>query len=256
MEFFPFASLTIAGTPVLLWSLAFAAIIILGISKGGIKGISVILITMMVYVYGGKGSTAVLMPLLIVADLLAIIYYRKHVQWHYLVKLLPAMLAGVLLGTIIGKELPEELFKQGMIGIILLSVVILIYWEKYPPKKVPDNWVFSSFLGLAAGVTTMIGHLAGPFANIYFLSMRMPKNEFIGTVAWLFFLVNFIKLPIHIFYWKTVNQESFIQSLSLLPALFIGFTIGAYFVKSIRDQSYRKMIIIITGVGALVLLFK
>lgn len=239
-----------------MWLVGFAAIIILGVSKGGVKGISPILITMLVFVYGGRGSTGVLMPMLIVADLMAITYYRKDVQWKYLIKMLPAMIVGVLIGTLIGKDLSEEIFRQSMVGIILISVIILLYWERNPPDKIPDNWFFSSALGLAAGVTTMIGNLAGPFANIYFLSMRLPKNAFIGTTAWLFFMINIIKLPLHIFVWETVNSESIKQSISLVPALFIGFMIGVSLVKKIKDKNYRKMIIIITGIGALILLFK
>lgn len=246
----------ILGTPILMWMIAFASIIILGVSKAGIKGISIVMITSMVFVYGGKGSTGVLMPLLIMADILAITYYRKHVQWKYLLKLLPAMVVGVLIGTYIGKDLPEDFFKLSMIGIILFSVGLLLYWEKNPPKEVPDNWFFSSFLGLAAGVTTMIGNLAGPFANIYFLSMRMPKNEFIGTAAWLFFIINLIKLPLHIFVWETVNTESILQTASLVPAMMIGFMLGVAWVKRIKEHSYRQLIIIITGLGALVLLLK
>ena len=246
----------IFGTPFSMWLIAFAAIIILGASKGGIKGISIVLVTLMVFVYGGKESTGVLMPLLAAADIIAITYYRKHVQWKYLVKLLPAMVVGVLMGTFIGKDLPEVLFKQGMIGIILFSVGLLLYWEKYPPKEVPDNWIFSSFLGLAAGVTTMIGNLAGPFANIYFLSMRLPKNAFNGTAAWLFFIINLVKMPLHILVWGTVNVESIKQSVSLVPAMLIGFILGVALVKRIQENSYRKMIIIITGLGALALFFK
>jgi len=219
----------IFGTPIFMWLIAFVAIIILGVSKGGIKGISVILVTMLVYVYGGRTSTGVLMPLLIAAD---------------------------LVGTYIGKDLPEDLFKQAMIAIIIFSVLILLYWEKYPPKQIPDNWFFSSAMGLAAGVTTMIGNLAGPFANIYFLSMRLPKNEFIRTVAWLFFMINIFKLPIHIFYWKSVNSESILQSFSLIPALLTGFTLGAWLVTKIKDHWYRKMVIGATGIVALLLLFK
>jgi len=246
----------IFGTPFLFWVIAFMAIVILGVSKGGIKGISVILITMLVYVYGGRGSTGVLMPLLIAADLMAITYYRKDVQWKYLVMMMPAMIVGVLVGTAIGKDLPEELFKNAMVLIIIFSVLILLYWEKYPPKKIPDNWFFSSAMGLAAGITTMIGNLAGPFANVYFLSMRLPKNEFIGTVAWLFFMINVFKLPIHIFYWKTVNSESIMQSVSLVPALVIGFGLGVWLVTKIKDHWYRKMVIMVTGVAAVILLFR
>jgi len=249
-------SYQIFGTPLLMWLVAFLAIIILGISKSGVKGISIIMITMLVYVYGGKHSSGVLMPMLIAADILAITYYRKHVKWEYLIKLMPAIVVGVLIGTLIGKDLNEFWFKNAMIGIILVSVAILWYWEKNPPKEVPDNWIFSSVLGLAAGITTMIGHLAGPFANIYFLSMRMPKNEFIGTAAWLFFIINLIKLPLHIFVWSSVNMSSIQQSISLVPALLLGFLLGINLVKRIKDRNYRQMIIVLTGIAALILLAK
>jgi uncharacterized membrane protein YfcA len=86
--------------------------------------------------------------------------------------------------------------------------------------------------------------------------MRLPKNEFIGTVAWLFFMINIFKLPIHIFYWKSVNSESILQSFSLIPALLTGFTLGAWLVTKIKDHWYRKMVIGATGIVALLLLFK
>jgi uncharacterized membrane protein YfcA len=92
---------------------------------------------MLVYVYGGRTSTGVLMPLLIAADLMAITYYRKNVHWKFLGKMLPTTVIGVLVGTYIGKDLPEDLFKKGMAAIILLSVVIMFAWERYDKSKVP-----------------------------------------------------------------------------------------------------------------------
>src|SRR5690606_41458311 len=41
-----------------------------------------------------------------------------------------------------------------------------------------------------AGLCTMIGNLAGSLTNIFFLAMRLPKNEFVGTAAWLYFITN------------------------------------------------------------------
>jgi len=120
----------IYGTPLLMWLVAFSAIVILGVSKGGIKGISVILVTMLVFVYGGRISTGILMPLLIAADLMAITYYRKDVKWKYLIMMMPAMVLGVVIGTLIGKNMPEEVFKKAMILIIIFSVLIRLYWEK------------------------------------------------------------------------------------------------------------------------------
>ena len=100
------------------------------------------------------------------------------------------MLAGVLAGVLLGKNLPEDLFKLGMAIIILISVVMMYYWERTKDRKVPTHWSFAALMGIIAGFTTMVGNLAGAFSNIYFLAIKLPKNEFIGTAAWLFFIIN------------------------------------------------------------------
>ena len=98
------------------------------------------------------------------------------------------MVCGILLGALAGKDLPEDLFKHGMAVIILLSVGMMYWWDQREDAVIPDHWWFSGLMGVLAGFCTMIGNLAGAFSNIYFLAMRLPKNHFIGTAAWLFLL--------------------------------------------------------------------
>ena len=102
----------------------------------------------------------------------------------------------------------------------------------------------------------MIGNLAGPISNIYFLAMRFPKNEFIGTAAWLFFIINVFKLPFHIFIWKTVTTKTLVLNLVMIPAVVIGFFLGAYIVKLISNVNYRRFILIVTAIGGVFMLFK
>lgn len=238
------------------WVLAVAAALILGIAKSGVKGIGIIVVTLLIIVFGGKASTGILLPMLTMGDLFAVWYYRRHTQWKYLFRLLPAMMLGVLLGVWVGKDLPEQLFKQSMALIILGSVVMMYWWEKRPVQKVPDNWWFAGIMGLGAGFSTMIGNLAGPFANIFFLAIRLPKNEFIGTAAWLFFIINLFKLPFHIFVWETVTWQSFALNLSLFPAIALGLLLGVKLVERIREKNYRQMILLLTALGALLILFR
>jgi len=97
---------------ILDWSLAITASFLLGISKSGLKGIGIIIVTILALVFGSKASTGILMPLLVIGDVFAIIYYRRHVQWKYLFKLLPWMVIGVLIGVFAGRDLPEVVFKK------------------------------------------------------------------------------------------------------------------------------------------------
>jgi hypothetical protein len=132
----------------------------------------------------------------------------------------------------------------------------MIWMEKKKAKDIPSHWTFSSGTGLLAGISSMIGNLAGSFSDIYFLAMRLPKNEFIGTAAWLFFIINVFKLPFHIFVWKTVNLETLGLNLIMVPGIIIGFYTGVTVLKRINNQLYRKLIFVATAIGALLILLK
>jgi len=241
---------------ILSWLLAFLGAFVIGLSKAGIKGIAIINVTLMALAFGAKESTGLIVPLLILGDGFAVIYYNRHTQWKYIFRFLPWIIFGVVLGVFIGKDLPPIHFKWVMAGVILGSVVLMFWWDKHPSKKVPSHWGFAGFIGVLAGVTTMIGNLAGAFSNIYFLAMRLPKNQFIGTAAWLFFIVNFFKLPFHIFVWKTITIESVVINLKLLPGIILGILVGVFLVKRIKESFYRKMILVLTALGALLILLR
>ena len=238
------------------WVLAGLAIFVLGVSKSGLKGISILIVTLMAVVFGGKASTGIIVPLLLVGDTFAVIYYNRHTQWRYLKQLLPAMMLGVVIGTWVGQDLPEQRFKQMMAIIILGTVIMMYWWDRQKTKKVPDHWWFAVLMGLMAGFTTMIGNLAGTFTNLFFLAMRLPKNHFIGTAAWLFFIINLFKLPFHIFAWETITWETLKLDLRLVPFVLLGLLIGIRLIRNIKDHHYRRLILILTGIGAIIILFK
>ena len=238
------------------WALAFSAAIVLGVSKAGIKGIAIIIVTLMALAFGAKQSTGLIVPLLVVGDIFAVIYYNRHTQWKYILRFLPWMMAGVLIGVFIGKDLDEATFKIGMAIIILGSVVMMYWWDRKKSKVVPTHWAFAGFMGVMAGITTMIGNLAGAFSNIFFLAMRLPKNQFIGTAAWLFFIINLFKLPFHIWSWETITPATLLINLKLVPGIFIGLFVGIRLIKIIKDDFYRKMILVLTALGAILILFQ
>jgi len=238
------------------WLLVALSVFLLGITKSGIKGIGILIVVALAFVFGEKPSTGILLPLLISADILAVFYYNRHANWTYIKKLMPWMILGVLIGVWVGHDIPELYFKRLMALIILISVFLMIYTENRKSKNIPNNLLVSSSAGLLTGFTTMIGNLAGPISNIYFLAMRLPKNEFIGTAAWLFFLINLFKLPFHIFTWKTVTLKTLALNSVMIPVLLLGFFVGVLIVKRISNLNYRRFILIVTALGGLILLFR
>jgi uncharacterized protein len=238
------------------WILSFLAAFVIGLSKAGIKGIAIINVTFMAIAFETKQSTGIVLPLLVVADVFAVIYYNRHTQWKYVAKFLPWMILGIILGSCVCMDLPEQTFKIGMAIIIFLVLGIIIWWDQKKVEKVPTHWAFASGVGTLAGFTTMVGNLAGPISNIYFLAMRLPKNQFIGTAAWLFLIINVFKLPFHFFIWETISKETLLLDVKLIPGIILGFVLGIKLVKMINEAFFRKMILVLTALGAIIILFK
>ncbi len=228
---------------------------LVGASKAGLKGLGIVVVAIAVVVFQAKQQTGIILPMLIIGDVLAVIYYKRHVRWKYLAKFLPAMILGVGLAAVLGEDLPEESFKKVLGVVVLISVIFMFWWDLKGKETFPNNWLFAGGSGVAAGFATMIGNLAGAFANMFFLATRLPKNEIIGTAAWLFFIVNLIKVPIHVFSWETISWETLKIDLILAPSIFIGFYIGLKVVAMINEKYYRYFLLVATGLGALVILF-
>jgi uncharacterized membrane protein YfcA len=238
------------------WVSIFLASFIIGLSKAGLKGIDMMNVTIMAIVFGGKASTGIVLPLLCAADIMAVIYYNRHAEWNHFWKLIPWMFVGILIGVYVGKDLDETIFRRIMAVIIVLTIAIVIALEFRKTTAVPQNKLFAAGMGLASGFTTMLGNLAGAFSNLYFLAMRMPKNNFIGTAAWVFLVVNYFKLPFQIIYWKNISASTLQTDLILLPALIFGFWAGVKIVSRIRDENYRKIVIVLTLIGAVFIFLK
>ena len=166
------------------------------------------------------------------------------------------MVIGVLVGVWLGNDISEVLFKKIMAIIIIVSVIIMFLTERHKSSNVPTNPIFSITAGFFSGFSTMIGNLAGPISNVYFLAMRLPKNEFIGTAAWLFFIINIFKLPFHFFVWKTVTKETFVLNVVLFPLIFLSFLMGTWIVKKISNDNYRYFILLATAAGGIFMLFR
>ncbi|MDP1816372.1 MAG: sulfite exporter TauE/SafE family protein [Leadbetterella sp.] len=241
---------------ILQWVFMVLAAFIIGFSKAGIKGLDVLNVLLMAVVFGGKASTGVILPLLCFADILAVIIYKRHVEWKYFWKLIPAMIVGVLCGVWFGQGIDEQLFKRVISVIIVLTVVIMVYSERSKNTSFPNKVWFSTGMGLLAGFVTMMGNLAGAISNIYFLALKLDKNTFIGTAAWIFLVINFFKLPFQIIFWNNITTQTLLLDLIVLPALMIGFYIGLKLVGKVNDAHFRKLVMAITFLGALLILFK
>ncbi|MEX0980917.1 MAG: sulfite exporter TauE/SafE family protein [Bacteroidales bacterium] len=236
-------------------SLVLFSAFLVGASKAGIKGVGLLIVPMMAAVFGAKQSTGIVLPMLIMADVMAVIYYRRSVNRKYIIRLLPWALAGIIIGVVTGEVIDEGHFRWLLGTIIIAMLILLIYNDLKKSDHIPDNRFFAGVMGLAGGFATMVGNAAGPVFSIYLLSMKLPKREFIGTGAWFFFIINLSKVPFHIFSWNTMTVNTLVVDLVLLPLIVVGMFTGIRLVNWFSEGVYRYSVIIMTFIAAMAMLF-
>jgi uncharacterized membrane protein YfcA len=231
------------------WAVVIMTSFIVGIDKSGLPTL-LIIIPLMAQILGGKLSAGFLLPLLVIGDIFAVIYYKRHTEIKILFKLLPWALLGVVIGLFVGSSVSDAQFKM-IIGIIVLICVVLLISKKDSVNNyLSEKWYFHIFMGILGGFASMIGNAAGPIVVVYFLSMNLNKNSLIGTMSWFFFILNLIKLPLYAFVWHNITLDSFLLNLMICPLILVGGFIGVRVVKLVPEKSYRIIMIGVTIIGA------
>ncbi len=244
------------------FSWALCGALLMGLAKGGFSGLGNLTVVIFAMAFEPRASVGILLPVMIAADVVAVLVYRQHTQWLYLRRLLPWMAAGLLLGwqTI---DLLDGRAMQHLIGSILLTMTALHFWREWLMQQesgnlvlaqVPHSLWFRLCTGLLGGFATMTANAAGPVATLYFLSVGLPKLEFIGTGAWAFFILNLVKVPFSIDL-GLITLDSLQISFQLMPAAVMGAMIAPKIVEYIPQKLFAALTWGFVIVGAVKLLF-
>ena len=237
------------------WSLLAVAAVIVGLSKTAIPGSGTIAVAIFAAVLPAKQSTGALLLLLIVADVFAVAMYRRHANWRELGRLLPAVVAGVVLGVAF-LAVANDTWVKRAIGVILLAVVAITLFRRRVTAAVdphrPHAGAAATY-GALAGFTTMVANAAGPVMSMYFLARRFPVKEFLGTAAWFFAIINVAKVPFSVGL-GLITPPGLLLDLILVPAVIAGALCGRWIAARIDQTLFERLVVVFTIVGAVYLL--
>ena len=230
----------------------------IGIAKTGVPGIGVVVAPLFALIFPSqaKASVGLLLPILIFADLFAVWHYRREGHWRHLVKLLPAATIGIVAGFLVLMKISNAQLKP-LIGVIVMVMLIIrapsiIGKEQKSPSI---KGVFAPIMGFTAGGTSMLANAAGPVMALYLLAMRFDKVKFVGTAAWFFFIVNWIKVPFQI-YLGYINPHSLKLNAMVFPAVVLGAFSGIWLLKRIPQKLFNIMALVLAAAAAIKLLLE
>ena len=222
------------------------SILLFAISKSGFSGggLALISVTLLSITYGPLTAIAILMPMLIVCDVIALFLNRKHFEYKILWSIAPYSLLGVIIGTILFKFI-----NLSMISIFIGSISLLYVLLNY---LITDN--SKSFWGALAGFTSFVLHSGGLPLNIYFMSIYNKKVQFVAGVVFSIALINLFKL-IPYFYLEILNFEKLYSYLIFSPIAVIGVILGHWMNSKLSDNSFFTIINIFVVIGSLRLIY-
>jgi len=244
------------STDWITWAITVLCAFCVGVSKSGLKGMAMFVIPLLAHLYGGKASVGILLPFLLMGDLMALRFYYKSGNIKLIAKLIPWAFVGIIIAVLVGKHINDTQFKHTMGIAIFICLILLLYNEFKAKRNVSSSTVFSGSLGLMGGFATMIGNAAGPIFNLYLLSMRLPKETYIGTGAWFYLILNSSKIPFHVVSWQTINWQTLQLNIVLFPVLIAGAFVGKKIVSYIPEKPYRYLIFTIILLSAILLFIK
>lgn len=233
------------------WVLLYVGAMISGFSKTGIPGISILSVSIFALVLPARESTGVVLPMLIFADMFAYFVYRKNLEWRRVGRLLPGALVGLALGWLALGHVNNQQASR-LIGVIVALMLGLHVWRRArqaaDDTTPPPAW-FGPFIGVFAGITTMVANAAGPVMTLYLLAMRLPKLEFLGTSAAFFLLINWIKVPF-IAQLGLITPATLTLNLYLLPAVALGALLGRPIVQRVNQRIFENVALVLAAAAA------
>jgi uncharacterized membrane protein YfcA len=230
----------------------------IGVSKAGIPGLSILSIALFNHVFASaKQASGLILPLLIFGDFVAVFSYRKHTQWRYLWRLFPWTAAGVVLGYFTLGRISDQAARI-LVGWIIIALAALSVWRRYASaapedeKTVSFHWSVGAAIGVTSGFITLVANAAGPLMAIYLVAMRLPKMEYVGTAAVFFMLLNLFKVPFMVDL-GLITTQSFGFNLALAPAVVLGALAGRWLVKHINQNLFELLVLLLSAIGGILL---
>ena len=239
-----------------LISLSLYAVLV-GFERAGLRSAVLPSVPLVVESFGAVEALGYMIPLLVIADIFSVSYYRKHTDKKELIKLIPFAAVGITAGLMTGGSISQGVLKKVIGTLIIISLIIISLNKRLSSCRQVTGCYKNTgpFFSMAAGFTSMLGGAGGPLISTYFLLTNVTKEVFIGTTAWFFFFVNMIKFPLYLLVWKNIHINTLAADLFMLPVVAAGIFFGLMIVKRIPEKGFRIFIFSATLLSALKLFF-
>lgn len=287
------------------WLLLVAVAILIGLDKSFLPGAGVLGIGFLAAVIPARQASGITLALIIVADWAAIWAYRKDVDWRALLRLLPNIVVGVVLGSgfllVADNAATKRTIGVLIVAFVLINIAVMARnrHRRATPATAPTTPAAapttadhtadltagdagqqglgsagegaiaggtttgtgtrrrvspkSLLFGVLAGFATMVANAAGPITSLYFLSEGFAVVRFLGTTAWLFLILNLIKLPFSLSLGMLTGSD--LRPVAIMvPVIVATVLVGRQLARRVDRRVFTTLVLILSAVAGVILL--
>jgi uncharacterized membrane protein YfcA len=242
----------------LFYVVAVPAVILVGLSKGGLGGsMGFIGVPLMAMAVPPVQAAAILLPILLLMDLVSLWSWRGIYDMSILKTMIPGAMVGIVIGWLTAAMVTESAIRF-IVGAMAVAFVGRWLYQQFRSGAVEHaspKPVAASFWSTIAGFTSFVAHAGGPPYQVYTLPLGLDPKVFTGTSVIFFAVTNAVKL-VPYFALGQFDAANLTASAALMPLAPLSTIAGAFVVKRMRPEVFYPFTYATIAVFAAIMVYE
>ena len=209
-----------------------------GLTGFGFSILSLPLITLLI---SPKTAVPILVLYSIIINIVVFFSARKAFELKRIWILMIFGIIGVPIGTHFLITFNDNLIKLCIgIFITVFGLLLLLGFR----RKIKHEKVSMIPIGFVSGILSGSVSIGGPPVILFLSNQGVNKQVFRANLAVYFFILNIFTIPVYI-YTGLISEQVLNYSIKFFPALVIGVVAGNVFSKKIKEEHFRKVVLVL-----------
>lgn len=194
------------------------------------------------------------MPVLLSNAMQAFAGGRLGYTLHRFGPLVLAQLVATLLANHWGAQLSAKALNAVMAATVMAAVVMMILQPKGELSPRRQRWA-GPVVGAVAGAIGGASSLTGPILITYLMSLRLPRDEFVGSIS-IIYLLGSIPMYAAMLAWGRFGWDSVAWSCLAIIPMYLGLRWGGLLRSRLSERGFRYALFAFLTLLAILLMFK
>ena len=210
-------------------------------------------VPLMAIVASPMQAAAVLMPILLILDLVAVWTYRKSFDKITLIITIPSSIIGIIIGAVLVSQVNPDWIRV-IIGFIAISFTIS-HWRTAKDRGSKGHSIFRGTVwGSITGFTSFVTLTGAPPYQMYLLPLKLDQRTYAGTFMIFFWMNNILKI-IPFMMLGEMTRSTITTSMILFPISLIFTFLGIWIVRKLPTKIFYEIIYILLFLVSIKLIY-